>query len=236
METLFELLVPLLFIAVILIVNILARVKEAQKGPSGERREATPWTRLAGPEQIRKFLEDTTAGTAAKGPQQDPQPAQEGRTAYGGPTGMPAGRVTPTARRRTTPTESSADQARRREARHLRTPPPPPEPAHVPVEKRQRKPRVRSRASTTEKSKFEFEGGLEKRMASRDAKRLKGAPAAGATIKAGVTGAGEATQAAAGAAETTSTLLPKFSRGSLRRAIVMSEVLATPVGLRPPRV
>jgi len=233
METLFELLIPLLFIAVILIVNILARVKEAQKGPSGERREATPWTRLAGQEQIRKFLEDAARGTAAKRPQQGPQRAQEGRTAYGGPTGMPAGRVTPTARRRTTSTESSADQARRREARHLRTPPPPPA-THVPVEKKQQKPHVHSRKSATEKRKFE--GSLEHRMRSREAKRPKGAPAAGATVKAAAIGAGEATQARAGAAETTPTLLPKFSRGSLRRAIVMSEVLATPVGLRPPRV
>lgn len=221
MEKLFELLVPLLFIAVILIVNILARAKEAQKGGSGEKREATPWTRIASQKQIRQFLEDA-AGGGQKRPQR-----------HGGPEGMPAGRVTPTARRQTTPTASSPDQAHRREARHVRTPTPPPAPRRGPVEKSTREPQPRSLQSATRKPTFE--GGLELRMRNREAKRPKGAPAPGTTLRAaGAPSMGEATQATP-AAETPSKLLRKLNLGSLRRAIVLSEALGTPAGLRPPR-
>ena len=234
METLFELLLPLLFIAIILIINILARVKEAQKGQPGQRRQESPWMQLASTEQIRKFLEEASRGAAGRSrAQQDRQPGIAPRATYGGPAGMPAGTMTPSARRGTSAGGRPAVQEHRREARHLRTPPPPPEPSRVPVEKRHREPQVRTRQARTEKRKFE--GALERRLREREAAAAKARETAGVPVSAAAIGEGRGKPASARAKAGPSRLLADFSRSSLRRAIVMSEVLGAPVGLRPPR-
>jgi len=233
MESLLELLIPLLFIVIILIINVLARVKEAQqKGPEGRKPRASPWTRLASQQQIRKFLEEAARGGPARGGGESRQPTRERPETYGGPSGMPAGRVTPTARREAPSAERPAARTAGRDERHIRKPPPPPKAAHVPVEKRHRKPRVKSRKATTEKRKFR--GGLERRLREREAARPQPAAVPGISVEASAIGEGEMTRPG-GEQRAAAKLLPDFKRRSLRRAIVMSEVLGAPVGLRPPR-
>jgi len=233
MESLLDLLIPLLFIVIILIINVLARAKELQqKGPEGRKPQASAWTRLASQEQIRKLLEEAARGGPAGGGGQSRRPARERPEAYGGPSGMPAGRVTPTARREAPSAERAPARTAGRDERHIRKPPPPPKAAHVPVEKRHRKPRVKSHKAATEKGKFR--GGLERRLRKREAAKPRPARVPGMPVEASAIGEGGVMRPG-GEQRAAAKLLGDFTRHSLRRAIVMSELLGAPVGLRPPR-
>ncbi len=224
MEALFEILVPLLIIAVIVIINILARIKETQEKDERERTgEPATKARLATPDQIRKFLEEAGRTGARRQGEQAPEAPPQRQTRYGAPAGMPAGSVTP------------AEQARRsedtrRRQRTQRTPPPPPQTKRVPLEQRRRESKLATRTGRSEKRKFE--SSFERRSREQEAAKPKrGAPG----IRATAIGTGKkARPGIASKDKTDATLLPKFNRRSLRRAIVMSEILGSPVALKQP--
>jgi len=222
MEVLFRLLVPLVFVGIV-IINALVRMKQFQKDQEkrlqGKKPPQSAWNYIADTDEIKKFLEQTT-GAKSVAP-----PAPRGRSAAGGPMGLPEGTVRPTGRRtaRAVPPAPSAQRPALRATRA-------PEPLHkVPGENvaeverhpRTEKPHFKThqltstqgRALSTITTKYDRAPDEEVQKT-----RAKPAPkhALGSTV------------------EESASLVPELTRGNLRRAIVMSEVLGAPVAFRGP--
>lgn len=227
MRSLFQILV-FLVVAAIWIISALAKAKQASR--KDEPSKPSDWTRMAGRDQIQEFLEEASRQTGAR--RQAPGPKKTG------PTGMPAGGVTPTAprtRRAAAPQQRAQPARGTRGLRQLA-------PSQAKESTRKRLdledaeplaqgekptmgPRLRGRKRTL---KTGIDRGASARRGPQDRIALAAAASAPAPE------ARAAPQAAQPSPAETATLIPELKRQNLRRAIVMAEVLGTPIGLRPP--
>ncbi|MHC4713727.1 MAG: hypothetical protein ACYTAN_10730 [Planctomycetota bacterium] len=226
MGGLLEYLIPVIILA-IWIISIIRKATESQRrrqegGESGEKRPASPWRILTDKDELRRMLEEAQKRGAKPPERPDQAPPESAPFAARGAPGMPAGRVTP--------------KAPRRPAKHRRLPPAAPEKKPKrPVGTRMKTPSVAKRefkTSTFASDKRTFEGALEKRMEARAAKRRPEPVTAARKPPAAPTARPAPEPAAAPAREA---LVPQLSRANLRRAIVMSEVLGPPLGIKGPR-
>jgi len=211
-----------LLIAIIWIVSIVRKATEdqRQREGQGQRRAPSPWRILTDKDELRRILEEASrkSGVTAEG-ERGPQTRESTPFVARTLPGVPTGRVTPTSKRRA--------------PKHFRVPATEerPEPKRS-VEERLKAPSVGKRELKTRtfaSDKRTFEGGLEKRMRSRAAKK----PRQPSTAPAAPTVPAQA--AAAEPAAAGERIVPRLSRANLRRAIVMNEVLGPPVALQGPR-
>lgn len=237
-DTIISLLIPIVFV-VIAIGNVLARARKAQSR-QGDQDESEDVIYQATPDEIRRFLQTITGASAPPSPPPQQRPSA--------PAGMPQGTVTPTRRR-------SAGIAPGRPAW-----PPAPRPAQKPpapeeettrrlvpdddrlvpaVESHLKGRRLESdrqsldtsveshvRSRHLAQSQHSLEPGIEAHLKEA---RLEGRPVAAARRTGGATGAVGARQTRAAGIR-----LPVLGQASLKQAIVLSEILAPPVGMRSP--
>ncbi|MCD6404632.1 MAG: hypothetical protein J7M19_02270 [Planctomycetes bacterium] len=257
MDFIFKL-IPLFFVLIIIIIQILVKLKQMDKGQSSSTGQK--WTSLADTEELRKFLRQVSQPGSPAGPRQAQAPRETGPGPHGGvrpiargPVGLPAGRVTPTAPR----------------AHHIPGPrkaaAPPPRPRHIRQQPPAR-PTVRRfvpdstaadmtieesiRTHGIDAEPPEVETSVERREHAprRQVSRLaanhnaveKATDAAGqATVKAekAAEEAGRTSGKASSQSAFTAKIgvtMPQLDRERLRQAIVMAEVLGVPLALRDP--
>lgn len=258
MEFFFRL-IPLFFVLLIIIIQILVKLKQVEKGQSSSTGQKQQWTSLANADQLRKFLKQASQPGSPAGPRQAQVPRETGpgphegvRPIARGPVGLPAGRVTPTAPRAhhiPGPRKAAAQPPR---PRHIRQQPPArPTARHLVPDSTApdmtidesirthgigaEPPEVKTSVERRERAPRQQAG----RLAASHSASEKIAQAAGyATVKA-EKAAEEAGRAAGKVGPQSSAFtatigitMPQLDRERLRQAIVMAEVLGKPVALR----
>ena len=233
MPGLMRILVPLVFLGVV-VVRIILSFKEMQKRESQRRKqggEKGEWTHVADAGEIRRFLKEAQQGARGGPAQQKPRPVRRG------PAGLPPGAVTPGGPRKrreaANPPAAPKPAAGKRTRRRARTlaAAPPAQRAAPGSRFDAREPHVKNIVEHVKAHKFEGPQGTPKgklatklRRKAQQAKAVPAPPAASVAPSVPKPGTVEETEA----------LVPTISRQSLRRAIVMSEVLGKPIGMRAP--
>ncbi len=224
MDKLLTILMPV-FIVVIIIINAIAKMKEVEK--TQRAKQGGEWKELGGAGEVRKFLQQAATGAA-----RTPETRPGGETPRRAATGRPGGEgFLPKATGPVAGTFAAPgiEPSARRKAKHVRqAPPPPARPAPTGVRRLLvDRPRVGpSGASAPGSASGANEAA---KAAAPDRKRHEAGSqrarvAEDAAMEAGDVRRGRAT-----------TRVPELGRSRLRDAIVMAEVLGTPVAFRAPK-